>query len=168
MCLITTLSFPNSYVAVRAALPDDQNAGWHKVLDAEKEFFTSNPLLKGLRPERWGLPSLKSLVTNFQANMITQRIPEMTQKVRAEMESIERDSQATNSVFDTNNTSEFFTKLCGEATSVAFDINELANGSVTRQDRRLNLGPRFLVAIEAREADVSEKQLSSPNHRCSS
>jgi hypothetical protein len=35
-----------------------------------------------------------------------------------------------------------------------FEINELASSSSTRQDRKLNLGPRYLLAVEKREAEA--------------
>jgi hypothetical protein len=106
------------------------------------------------------------LVVEFQINAISNRIPEMTVKVREELDQLAKegkgkeDDEVANlkttkfpvAVFD--NTADFFTKLCSETTALAFDIHELANGSVTRPDRKFNLGPRFLVAIESRETQA--------------
>lgn len=101
---------------------------WDDLIAAERHFFQGNALLRGLKPERWGLPSLKvcvsvykcilymcilgregcfgfgmgwdtsshrliisglinrphpqRLVVEFQINAISQRIPDMTVKVR--------------------------------------------------------------------------------------
>lgn len=38
-----------------------------------------------------------------------------------------------------DNPADFFTRLCAEATALAFDLSELANGSVTRLVRGLSL-----------------------------
>jgi len=107
------------------------------------------------------------MVVNFQANTIAQRIPEMVLKVRQELDSLGKKEggeeggkeggeggQGGREVAVFGGTGDFFTKLCSEATSLAFDMNELANGSKTRQDRKHNLGTRFLMAIDARESQA--------------
>lgn len=162
------VALPLGYVAVCAADPGNPAGTYQDVLDYEAKFFTTNPLLKGLKPERWGLTSLKSLVIHCQTNSITQRIPGLSQAIRSEIEDLSRtcvqnderiEQKATTprkkkslGVFE--NTKDVFSKLCSEMTLVMFDINDLANGSSTRQDRKLNLGPRFLIAVETREAEA--------------
>jgi GTP-binding protein EngB required for normal cell division len=63
---IKPLVLPLGYVAVCAADPNNFAANRPEIMQFESAFFTSNPLLKGLRRERWGLISLKSLVLNCQ------------------------------------------------------------------------------------------------------
>ena len=144
-------------MAVCASIPSNPSAKRPQVLEHEHQFFTTNRLLKGLKPERWGLPSLKRMVTNCQTNFIATCIPGLSHYVRGEIEAMKREAEqarefaSAGTQFDS--TGEFFSRLCAEVTSVAFDINELANGSITRQDRKFNLGPRFLHAVESREAE---------------
>lgn len=145
---------PLGYVAVCASVPINPTAKRQQVLDYETSLFTSNPLLKGLRPERWGLYTLKSIVLNCQANSITQRIPQLSQMIRAEIEELDKDTTQAGAGAKFDKTADFFSTLCSEITAVTFDINELANGTRTRQDRKLNLGPRFLLAVETREAEA--------------
>ena len=145
-------------MAVCASVPTNPSATRRQVLDYDHNFFTSNPLLKGLKPERWGLPALKRMVINCQTNYIAQCIPQLSHYVRGEIEVMKREREqsrdftSVGAQFDT--TADFFSQLCSEVTSVAFDINELANGSITRQDPKFNFGPRFLHAVESREAEA--------------
>jgi hypothetical protein len=155
------LILPLGYIAVCASIPTNPTAKRAQVLEYENDLFSHNPLLKGLRAEHWGLYSLKSLVTQCQTNSITQRIPTMTHAVRAEIAELTKDPSTALAKtapapvkFDKSKTSEFFSKLCSEITSVAFDLNDLANGTITREERKLNLGPRFLLAVETREAEA--------------
>lgn len=60
------LVLPLGYIAVCAADPNKFAADRPEIMQFESAFFSSNPLLKGLRTERWGLISLKSLVLNCQ------------------------------------------------------------------------------------------------------
>lgn len=148
----------NSYVAVCASIPSNPHAKRQLVLEHERTFFTTNRLLQGLKPDRWGLPSLKRMVINCQTNYIAQCIPGLSHYVRGEIEAMKREAEqarefASSAGAQFDSTGEFFSRLCSEVTSVAFDINELANGSITRQDRKFNLGPRFLHAVESREAE---------------
>ena len=98
------------------------------------------------------------MVINCQTNYIAQCIPGLSHYVRGEIEAMKREAEqarefASSAGAQFDSTGEFFSRLCSEVTSVAFDINELANGSITRQDRNFNLGPRFLHAVESREAE---------------
>lgn len=36
------------------------------VLERERDFFLNNPLLQGLRSDRWGTVTLKQLLVRFQ------------------------------------------------------------------------------------------------------
>lgn len=36
------------------------------MLERERDFFLGNPLLQGLRPDRWGTVTLKQLLVRFQ------------------------------------------------------------------------------------------------------
>jgi len=171
---------PLGYIAVCAADPNNFAANRQEIMQFESAFFSTNPLLKGLRQERWGLTSLKSLVLNCQTNSITQRIPGLSQAIRAEVEELSKDPQQQQQqqqqremkvgphghqvapvVFDRSE--DIFSRLCSEMTSVMFDMNELASSSSTRQDRKLNLGPRYLLAVEGREAEARRALPSCPS-----
>ncbi len=163
---------PLGYVAIHAGFEAKRLGSWDQAIAAEQVFFQTNALLRGLKPERWGVLSLKSLVVHYQSDAISQRIPELMTKVRQELDllaaevkltpypSAKENGDAVDSsmagqkvaVFDDSVST--FTKLCSEITSMAFDLNELANGSVTRQERKFNLGPRFLVSIDSRETQA--------------
>lgn len=47
-----------SYVAV-VAKDRRRYLSWDDLIEAERGFFRSNALLKGLKPDRWGIPTLK-------------------------------------------------------------------------------------------------------------
>ncbi len=169
------LVLPLGYVAVCAADPNNSAANRQEVMQFEHAFFSSNPLLKGLRQERWGLASLKSLVLSYQKNGITQRLPELSQAIRTEIEELSVDlhqeqhrHQHPHQQKHMNKTQghpvgpvvvfdqfeDVFSRLCSEMTFVMFDVKELADNSSSRQDRKLNLGPRYQLAVEGREAEA--------------
>lgn len=48
----------DSYVAIMAK-DRRRYLNWDDVIEAERAFFRGNALLRGLKPERWGIPTLK-------------------------------------------------------------------------------------------------------------
>lgn len=74
-----------SYVAVRLTTDEELASGSitrQQLLETENQFFATNPLLKGLRSERWGAITLKKLVVEYQSNFISHRIPDLSKQVR--------------------------------------------------------------------------------------
>lgn len=56
----------NSYIAIVSAGEDSKHASRQTVLERERDFFLNNPLLQGLRSDRWGTVTLKQLLVRFQ------------------------------------------------------------------------------------------------------
>lgn len=146
------LSLPLGYVAVRSATEEEKNKSRHYVLEKEMEFFTTNPLLSGLRADRFGSVTLKQLVVQFQCNAIGQMIPEVAARLHDEIEELDQDVKASGQrVLDHQ---EFFTKLCADATALGFQIEDLASSITTRTDRQLNLGARLATAVKVHEEEA--------------
>ena len=55
------------YIAVVAATEKGWERSRNAMLEKERHFFATNPLLQGLRHERRGTVTLKQLIINFQA-----------------------------------------------------------------------------------------------------
>lgn len=144
-----------SYVAVRLMSAEEtaSNMSRAQLLDLETQFFATNPLLKGLRPERWGAVTLKKLVVEYQSNFISHRIPDLSKQVRHEIELVDNEIRETNSTFA--HPQHFFTKVVSDVGSMAFEFQDLATGARTRDDQSINLGARFYAAVSGRESEVS-------------
>ena len=56
----------HSYIAIVSAGQDSKHASRQTVLERERDFFLNNPLLQGLRSDRWGTVTLKQLLVRFQ------------------------------------------------------------------------------------------------------
>lgn len=56
----------NRYIAVVSASEEQRYASRQSLLERERDFFLGNALLLGLRPDRWGTPTLKSLIVRLQ------------------------------------------------------------------------------------------------------
>jgi hypothetical protein len=142
-------------VAVRLMSAEEtaSNMSRAQLLDLETQFFATNPLLKGLRPERWGAVTLKKLVVEYQSNFISHRIPDLSKQVRHEIELVDNEIRETNSTFA--HPQHFFTKVVSDVGSMAFEFQDLATGARTRDDQSINLGARFYAAVSGREAEVS-------------
>lgn len=172
------VNLPLGYIAVRSAAEKEKNESRRQILQREQAFFTSNPLLAGLRPERWGSTTLKRLVVDCQSNAIGQSIPKVTRFLHKELQELDNEEekaaealgwkdrgQSQGRAKPLSNHQDFFTKLCLDANTLGFEIGELALSSSTRQERHLNLGARLAAAItfhenEARRAlpaSVAEK-----------
>jgi len=168
-------SSSSSSSKIKSSFPSDPH-GWKAALEAEKQFFNTNALLRGLKPERWGLESLKSMVVSFQSNGIAQQIPETMLKIRNELTALRGGKEAEKegggkgleglkrgghdgknvAMFGENTGTDHFTGLCSETASLASEMKELANGGRTRQERNFNLGVRFLSSMDMREKHATE------------
>jgi predicted GTPase len=158
------VSLPLGYIAVRSANEKEKNKSRKHLLEKEHAFFTTNPLLAGLRPERWGSVTLKKLIVEYQCNAIGQLIPDVCRRLHAELRELEKEEEEDaaepggkkegkggKKLLDHQ---EFFTKLCTDTNSLVFEIGELALSSDTRQERLLNLGARLADAIKQHEEEA--------------
>lgn len=160
------VSLPLGYIAVRLANEKEKSKSRKQLLEKEHAFFTTNPLLAGLRPERWGSVTLKKLIVEYQCNAIGQLIPDVCRRLHAELRELEKEEEEEagepgpggkkggkggKKMLDHQ---EFFTKLCTDANSLGFEIGELAVSSDTREERQLNLGARLGGAIKQHEEEA--------------
>jgi len=158
------VSLPLGYIAVRSANEKEKHKSRKHLLEKEHAFFTTNPLLEGLRPERWGSMTLKKLIVEYQCNAIGQLIPDVCRRLHAELRELEQEEEAEEGATEggkkggkgrrLSDHQEFFTKLCTDANSLGFEIGELAFSSDTRQERQLNLGARLAGAIKQHEEEA--------------
>jgi hypothetical protein len=58
------------YIAVVSASEEQRYATRLTVLERERDFFLRNPLLQGLRADRWGTVTLKNLLVRFQVRLL--------------------------------------------------------------------------------------------------
>ena len=160
----TGVSLPLGYIAVRLANEKEKHKSRKQLLEKEHALFTTNPLLAGLRPERWGSVTLKKLVVDYQCNAIGHLVPDVCRRLHAELRELEKEEEEEAAAEPEgkkrmggkllSDHQEFFRKLCTDANSLGFEIGELALSSDTRKDRQLNLGARLTGAIKKHEEEA--------------